>query len=286
MLRRRLALAVVLVLVLLAAAGCTQSASDVTYSKLKGVWYESSSGLQYDFASRTQLVLPEVQANGGNTIKYEILDGTKIALAQDGATQVSEIKTLDEQTLVTHNPTTGANKTFFRDLKKTDFAKAQEKMVAGALAALKRFPTIEPKQKIVWTTVPPSGGDIPPWPLWPTSSIARYKTAWNWIDFTRASNEITSSGTGADAGYAITFERSVPTTEQLDAYYAKTGIVVGPGGPLIDVGYSSTVATYPAGTFVYQGDIMIYSLGEGYALGVRIGATKAQGFTPYTYRNQ
>jgi hypothetical protein len=285
MLRRRLVLTAVLVLALVAAAGCTQSASEKTYSKLKGVWYQSVTGSKYDFASETQLVLPDVQANGGNTIDYKILDGTKIALTQNGVTQVSEIKTLDEQTLVTHNPATGEDRTFFRDLKNTDFAKAREKLIAGALAALKRFPTIDPVAKIVWTVTPPSG-NIPAWPLWPTSSIARFKTAWSWTDFGRSSDEITSSGTGADAGYAITFTRSVPTTEQLDAYFAKSGKVVGPGGPLIDVGYSSTVATYPAGTFVYRNDSMIYSLGGGYAIGVKIGETAVQGFSPYTYRNQ
>jgi hypothetical protein len=114
--------------------------------------------------------------------------------------------------------------------------------------------------------------------------MARYKTAWNWSDIRRASSDLKSSGSGANAGYAVICERSVPTTEEISAYYSKTKQVVEPGGPMIEVGYSTSMTKYPAGTFVYVKGGMLYSLGGGYALGVRHGVTEDQGFMPYTYR--
>jgi hypothetical protein len=265
------------------AAGCAgQTAAPATYARLKGAWYQSATGLKYDFASPTLLVLPSMQPNGGNTIKYEILAGNKIALTQNGATKVEVIERLDEQVLVTRDPANGKAETYFRDLGKTAFAQTRAKIAAGALTALKRFPTIGPRSKIVWTTAPPSGS-VSPWPSWPTSSIARYRTAWDWSTVKRSSSDVKVSGSGVNAGYAVVFERSVPTAKDLATYSARTGLIADPGGPLIEVGYSAATAKYPAGTFVYVRGGLIYSLGDGYALGVLIGPTEARAFAPYTY---
>jgi len=271
------------VLAVIVAVGLVAwNGSHATFSRLKGVWYESTEGLKYDFASETQIVLPSAQSNGSNTVQYSILDNSRLSLTYDGGTQILEIKRLDGQELVTHNPTTGADKTYFRDFNKTALAQARAKMANGALAALKRFPTIDPRPEIVWTVAPPSG-NVPPWPTWPTSTIERYKTAWDWNDVRRSQSDVKISGSGADAGYGVAFQRSVPTTDELAAYYARTGQVVDPGGPLIDVGYSASKAKYPAGTFIYVKGGMLYSLGDGYALGLRIGQTEDRAFAPYTY---
>lgn len=275
-----------LVLVVLATAGVvTWRATHSTYAQLKGVWYQSSTGLKYDFTSPTQLVIPITQPNGGNTIGYKIVDDNKLAFTQNGATQVLEIKKLDGDQLVTHDPASGQDKAYFRDLGRTDFAQNRAKIAAGALAAIKRFPTIVPQAKIVWTVVPPSG-NMPAWPLWSTSTMDVYRKAWSWSDVKAADASVDTSGSGSSTGYAVVFKRTVPTAETLTAS-SQGGRIVEPGGPFIDVGYSASMAKYPAGTFVYlSSGIMVYSLGGGYALGVRVGPSESVGFVPYTYRQR
>lgn len=275
--------AALFVLLAVSTTGCSSLNSKMTYSGLKGVWYLTSTGGRYDFVSETRLVMPSVQKDGGNAIAYGILPGNKLELNIGGATQVVDIKKLDANQLVVGDFSGGADRTYVRNLNDTAWFKERAKIADGALSALKRFGQISPSPKIVWIVDPPSG-DIQPWPLWSTSSLARYRDAWNWDNIKRSSSDVKSQGSGDSAGYSVSFRRAVPTTQDVAAYLVKTGQTVEAGGPFVDVGYSLSKAKYPAGAFLYVGGGLLYSLGDGYAMKLKIGPGEAQGFTPYTYR--
>jgi hypothetical protein len=53
--------------------------------------------------------------------------------------------------------------------------------------------------------------------------------------------------------------------------------------PISLVGHRVDTPRRAAGMFVYVRKTMIHSLGGGYALGVSIGRTPAQGFTPTSH---
>lgn len=276
----------VLLVAAFSVAGCGPISARLNSMKIKGDWYQSTTGLKWTFTSDGKLVGPVgVGSSTPTTIPYKVVAGNKIEFSNGAKSWTVDIKKLTRQELVTHDPTSNQDGQFFRDLSKTDYAQTRSQVAAGALAAIKRFPGIEPKAKIVWVSTPPSG-DIPAWPLWPTSSLARYKSFWDWNNVQPAGYDVQTSGSGLNASYGIVFRRSIPATDQLDTAYKTSGLIVEPGGPLIDVGYTKAMAQYPAGTFVYMNETLLYSLGDGYVLGLRNGPSEQYGFIPYTYKKR
>jgi hypothetical protein len=265
----------------LALAGC--SAEKQTAAKLHGVWYEDQTGQEYDFISDTQLVLPSPLSNGSNAVSYQIVDGDKISMSQSDVVHVIDITKLDDNELDTHDPAAASDQKYFRSLDDTTWAKNRASIVGNALAALKNFPNITPQSDIVWASSKPTDkADV--WVNWPTSSIARYARAWSWSDITRnTAVSLVSSGTTGSEGYAVDFNRTVPTAQQLSAYQSQTGQTVLAGSPHIAVGYSSQMTSYSAGTFVYLNSELLYSLGGGFMINVHVGPTEADGFSPSTH---
>jgi len=280
--RLRIVLALsLLVVTCLAATAC--SPAKRTAEKLHGVWYEDQTGQTYDFISDTQLVLPTTLSNGSNAVNYSVIGSDRISLQQADVVHVISITKLDKNELDTNDPVAASTNKYFRNLEETTWAKNRQAIANGALPALKAFPTITPKPNIVWlSNEPTDSADM--WTKWPTSSMARYAKAWTWGDIARNSTaSLVTSGTTGSQAFAVDFNRTIPTQQQLDAYQSSTGEKVTAGLAHIAVGYSSDFANYPAGTFIYINSRLLYSLGSGYAISVDVGPTAADGFQPGTH---
>lgn len=281
---KRLGILLSLLLVLavcLITAGC--SPAKRTADKLHGLWYEDQTGQPYEFISDTQLVLPSAMSNGSNAVNYSIIGSDRISLSESDVVHIISISKLTKTELDTHDPVAASTTRYFRDIEDTAWAKSRAAVADGALPAIKSFPTITPKADIVWLSAEPTDtADV--WKKWPTSSIQRYAKAWSWSDIQRntASSLVTSGTTGAEA-FAIDFNRTVPTQQQISAYESSTGQPVSAGSPHIAVGYSSTFSQYPAGSFLYLNSSLLYSLGNGYAISVNAGPTEQDGFSPGTH---
>lgn len=278
---RVLLVSLLLLVVCVSTTAC--SAEKRTAAKLHGTWYEDLTGQPYQFISDTQLVLPTALSNGSNAVTYSVIGSDKISLTQGELIHVIDITTLNKTELDTHDAVATTNQRYFRNLEDTTWAKNRATVANGALPALRRFPSISPKPDIVWVSAEPTDtADV--WKRWPTSSIQRYAKAWDWTGISRNNAAaLVTSGTADTEGYAIDFNRSLPTTEQISAYESATGQRVDAGSPHIAVGYSDSMKQYPEGSFIYLNGQLLYSLGEGYAINVRVGPTEADGFAPGTH---
>lgn len=260
--------------------GC--SPAKRTASQLHGVWYEDKTGAPYDFISDTQLVLPTPLSNGSNAVAYSVIDGDKISMTQSDVIHVINITKLDDTELDTHDPASATDNKYFRNVEDTAWGKNRAVIANDALIAIKNFPNLTPKPQIVWASAEPTNSaDV--WKKWPTSSMARYAKAWSWSDITRneAVSLVTSGTTGAQ-GFAVDFNRTVPTQQQL-ASFETSDSKVSAGSQYIAVGYSDSMSQYPAGTFIYLNSNLLYSLGAGFAINVQVGPTLADGFAPGTH---
>lgn len=278
---RMLLVSLLVVVACLGMTGC--SPEKRTAAKLHGTWYENLTGQPYDFVSDSQLVLPEVLSNGSNAESYSVIGSDKLSLTQGDLIHVIDITKLTNQELETHDAAADTTNRYFRNLDDTAWAKNRTAIADGALPALKRFPNIAPKPDIMWLSAEPTDtADV--WTKWPTSSMQRYAKAWDWAGITRNSAvSLITSGTSDTEGFALDFNRVVPTTQKLSAYESATGQHVIAGSPHIAVGYSDSMKQYPAGTFLYLNSQLLYSLGGGYAIHVYVGPTEADGFAPGTH---
>ena len=246
--------------------------------RLSGTWYESRTGAPYRFLSSSMLVVPHAQAGGGNAVEYKVVDGNQLDIITDGSHRVSIIKSITPQTLTLADPLSGVEQPFYRTATKTRFVHALE---ASAAAALSDFGATTPNPHIVWLAPKPTAKTAD-WTGWDANSIAAYGTAWDWRGTTRDATPVLVSGIGDASGFSFGFARHAPTTQQLAALEGDTGIVCVPGASHIDVGYSEAAAKYPAGTMVYLPSGLIYSLGNGFAVGVRPDELN-KGFVPLTH---
>ena len=258
------------------AAGCMRPKAASISSPLLGTWYESRTGEPYRFVSASMLVVPQAQTGGGNAVEYRIVDGDKLDITADGSHHVSIIKSANNQAFTLEDPLSGKDQPFLRDLTKTTFVHSME---ASAQLAISNFGTTTPDPAIVWLAPQPKDAK---WAEWDSTSIAAYGTTWDWGGIVRDSTPIRVSGVGDASGYSFTFTRRVPTAEQLAGIGADTGITTIPGSAKIDVGYSRAAARYPAGTMVYLQSGLIYSLGEGFAMGVDLDKEN-HSFIPLTH---
>ena len=274
----RLCAVVLLSLSLLVTSGCTLTLNPEKRAtrELRGVWYEDSSGARYEFMAGGDLILPRKRLGGGNTATYSVVPDKRLRVDNAGVVAVDTITRLDDQQLVLTSPSDGTTRTFFRDYAKTTVGKERTIRIDGGLAALKRFPSINPLPKIVWLQKAPKSSEST-WTKWPTDSIARYKQAWDWSGIHWDGAPGGWSGTGDETVFSVDFPRPVP---------GKSGkgmtATMSPGLARIAVAYSASWKTYPAGTYVYTSRGMLYSLGDGYMMGVGIGKTQAEGFFPFT----
>ncbi len=247
-----------------------------TSSPLLGTWYESRTGAPYRFVSASMLVVPHTQTGGGNAVEYRILDGDKLDIIADGSHRVSIIKSANSQGFVLEDPLSGKDQPFLRDSTKTAFVHSME---ASAQLAISNFETTTPDPTIVWLAPRPKDAE---WPDWNAGSIAAYGVTWDWGGIVRDGTPIRVSGVGDASGYSFTFSRRVPTAKQLAAVDGDTGIATTPGSAKIDVGYSAAAVRYPAGTMVYLPSGLVYSLGDGFAMGVALDKEN-QSFLPLTH---
>ncbi|MEI8083129.1 MAG: hypothetical protein WCI74_14930 [Actinomycetes bacterium] len=258
------------------AAGCMRPKAASNSSSLLGTWYEGRTGAPYRFVSATMLVVPHTQTGGGNAVEYRILDGDKLDIIADGSHRVSIIKSASSQAFVLEDPLSGKDQPFLRDPTKTAFVHSME---ASAQLAISNFGTTTPDPTIVWLAPQPKDAG---WPDWNPASIAAYGMAWDWGGVARDGTPIRISGVGDASGYSFTFNRRVPTAERLAAIDGDTGIPTTRGSAKIDVGYSAAAIRYPAGTMVYLPSGLIYSLGDGFAIGVALDKEN-QSFLPLTH---
>ena len=275
-----LAVLAVMATVALSLSGCLlrPKAADVS-NELSGTWYESRTGAPYRFLSSSMLVVPHSQAGGGNAVEYKILDGDQLDFITNGSHRISIIKSITPQALILADPLSGAEEPFCRDATKTLFVRSME---ASAKAAISDYATTTPDSSIVWLAPKPTGQDSE-WTSWDPTSMATYGTIWDWGGIARDATPILVSGIGDASGYSFGFTRKVPTTKQIAALDGDTGITGLPGYSHIDVGYSEAAAQYPAGTMVYLPSGLIYSLGDGFAIGVTLDRIN-KGFLPLTHR--
>jgi hypothetical protein len=264
---------------LLAAAGCA-STEQRTLESLRGAWYDDATGLKYEFVSDAELVVPETQPDGGNTVKYSIVSGDNLRIENAGVVRIAKITELTDEKLILAASAANEAGVYYREWANTTVGRKQARLIDGAMEAAGRFPKIRPLGGIVWTSARPSGKGSG-WTTWPTTTMGRYRTGWDWTSLTATETSIDASGTGDAAVYTVSLGRTPPTQEELDAKGEKPGVLK-TGGPHLPVGYSPSFKKQPAGTLFYTERGMLYSLGEGYAIGVRIGLTQAEGFWPMT----
>jgi hypothetical protein len=266
-------------LLLLSAVGCA-STEQRTLEALRGAWYDDGTGLKYEFVSDAELVVPETQPDGGNTVKYSIVSGDNLRIENAGVVRIAKITELTDEKLVLAASAANEAGVYYREWAKTTVGKKQTQLIEGALEAAGRFAATRPMGGIVWISTRPSGKGSG-WTTWPTTTIGRYRTAWDWTSLTAAEGSVDASGTGEKAVYTVSLVRTPPTQEELDAKGGKSGVLK-TGGPRLPVGFSAAFKKQPAGTLFYTERGMLYSLGEGYAIGVRIGLTQEEGFWPMT----
>lgn len=264
---------------LLAIAGCVRpQAQSSPASKLLGTWYDSRTGDEYKFISDSMLVVPHVQPGGGNAVTYRILDGDKLDILSSGSHHVSVIDRVTADRLTLADPITASKQYFYRSMSRTQYIKSIE---ASALAAASQLGTIGAYPSIVWVAKEPKGKGAE-WVDWSPTTMTGYGTAWNWSTLKRDKKPALTWGAGPTMGYSFSFTRKVPTPKQLKAFQKDTSIEATAGLSHIDVGYSASKAQYPAGTLVYLPGGLIYSLGDGFAIGVALDR-KAESFVPLTH---
>ncbi|MDR3685595.1 MAG: hypothetical protein P4L93_01370 [Coriobacteriia bacterium] len=276
----RRALGLLAVIAVLVLAGCLRpQAQSSPQGKLLGTWFDSQSGDEYKFITDSVLVVPRAQPGGGNAVTYRIVDGDKLDIESSGSHHVSVIESVTPDRLTLADPISGAPQYFYRSIAKTRFIKSVE---ATALAAVSQFGTITPNPEIVWLARKPTGKGTE-WVDWMPTTLNTYGTAWDWSSLKRDKTLARTWGGGSAMGYSFSFVRPVPSNKSLEGLKKDTSIDATAGFPIIDVGYSASKAKYPAGTMVYLPGGMIYSLGDGYAIGVALDR-KNQSFVPLTHK--
>jgi hypothetical protein len=265
---------------LLAAASCSRPlAQSSDTSKLLGAWYDNTTGDEYKFISDSMLVVPHVQTGGGNAVTYRIVDGDKLDILSGGSHHVSVIESVTAERLELADPVNGAKQYFYRNITRTQHLKSVE---ASARVAVSEFGTVTPDPTIVWVGKKPTGKGTE-WVDWAPTSLSTYGGVWDWSTLKRDKAPALTSGDGDSMGFSFSFARKVPTAKEMKALYDDTGIEATAGAGRIDVGYSASKAKYPAGTMVYYPGGLIYSLGDGYAIGVDIDR-KGESFVPRTHK--
>ena len=279
-LTRRLGGALCILMAVVALAGCSRAQAQSSPSaKLLGTWYDSVSGGEYRFVSDSILVVPHAQAGGGNAVSYRILDGDKLDIVAGSSHHVSFIESVTADALTLADPITGWRQHLYRSVSRTQHIKSVE---ASALAAVSEFATVTPDPTIVWVAKKPTGKGSE-WTDWAPTTLSAYGTAWEWTGLKPDKVPVGTSGGGDAMGYSVSFTRKVPTTKALQDLLADTSIEATAGLDHIDVGYSASKAKYAAGTLVYLPGGLIYSLGDGFAIGVALDR-KAESFVPRTHK--
>jgi len=273
--------ALCLVLVLLALpvlAGCARAQAQSPESpSILGSWFESLSGGEYQFLGDNLLVLPKAQATGGNAVTYRVLDGDKLDVLSGGSHYESEIESLTTDTLVLADPATGMRQRYYRSLSRTSYVNSIESTAASKVS---RFATMTIQPQIVWAAEKPTGKGIQ-WTSWSPRTLGTYGRAWAWTTVKRDRTPVKVSGHGDLRGYSFSFNRKMPTAEQLLAFNEEGSVEATMGLQHVDVGYSASKTEYPAGTMVYLPTGLIFSLGDGYAIEVGLDR-RGQSFVPST----
>lgn len=270
-------------LLLGAVVGCSRPAQPAAVKttasqRLRGTWYESRTGAEYQFATDSLLIVPHAQAGGGNAVTYALLGDRRLDVQTAGTHRVSDIVTITAEALVLADPVSGYRQRFVRDPGKTEFMKSAE---VGARLAASQISTITIMPDIVWVAPKPTGKGSE-WTTWSSMTFSAYTQAWDWSALKRDASFAKVAGAGDGAAYTFSFARKLPTAEKLRKYNADNSVEATAGLAHIDVGYSASKATYPAGTFVYLPGGMIFSLGNGYAIGIGMDP-KSQSFVPVTH---
>jgi hypothetical protein len=207
------------------------------------------------------------------------LDGNMLDVDSGSSHKVSRIERVTTDTLTLSDPISGRIQRLYRDISRTQHVRSTQ---TSALAAVSDFATLTPEPAIVWVATKPSGKGSE-WTDWAPTTLSAYGTAWDWTALKRDGTAVLTSGGGDTMGYSFSFARKVPTTQQLKALQEDTSIEATAGFQHIDVGYSASKAKYPAGELVYLPGGLIYSLGDGFAIGVTIDR-KTESFVPRTHR--
>jgi hypothetical protein len=261
-----------------ALAGCARAQAQSSDSgSLRGTWFESQNGGEYQFIGDSVLVLPKTQATGGNAVTYRLLDGDKLDVTSGESHFVSRITSLTADTLLLTDPVTGTRQRFYRNLSRTAHVRSLE---ATAASKVSRFATMTTEPTIIWAADKPTGKGTQ-WTSWSPKTLAVYGRAWDWTALKRDRTPMKSSGVGATRGYSFSFDRKMPTAEKLLAFNEENSVEATMGLRYIDVGYSASKAQYPAGVMVYLPTGLVYSLGDGYAIAVGLDR-KGQAFVPLT----
>jgi hypothetical protein len=278
MLRKKALWALLLILILPVLAGCARAqAESPAPASLLGTWFESQNGGEYQFVGDSVLVLPKVQATGGNAVTYRVLDGNKLDVTSGESHFVSTIASLTADTLILSDPVTGTRQRFYRALSRTKYAQSLESTAATKVS---RFATMSIEPSIVWVAEKPTGKGTQ-WTSWSPRTLGTYGKAWEWTTLKRERTPMKTSGSGELRGYSFSFTRKVPTAEKILAFNEDGSVEATMGLQHLDVGYSASKAQYPAGALVYLPTGLIYSLGDGYAIAVGLDR-KGQSFVPVT----
>jgi hypothetical protein len=278
MLHKKVVGAALLFLALVTLAGCAPAQAKSPKSEtLLGSWFESLSGGQYQFVGDNVLVLPKAQATGGNAVTYRVLDGDKLEVVTGQSHYVSEIASLTADTLVLVDPVTGTRQQYYRSLSATKHVKSME---ATAATKVSRFATMTIDPDIIWVADKPSGKGAE-WTSWSPQTLGTFGKAWVWTTVKRDQTPLKTSGGGDSRGYSFSFDRKLPTPEQLLTFNQDSSVEATAGFQHVDVGYSASKAEYPAGTMVYLPTGLIYSLGDGFAIAVGLDR-EGESFVPVT----
>jgi len=270
--------ALLLFLMLLTISGCARAQAQAPDSAtLLGTWFESQNGGEYRFVGDNVLVLPKTQATGGNAVTYRVLDGDKLDVLSGESHYVSEITSLTTDTLVLADPATGTRQHYYRSLSRTRLVASIESTAASKVSC---FATVTIQPQILWVAEKPIGTGTE-WTSWSPKTLGTYGKAWTWATLKRDRTPVKVSGHGDLRGYSFSFDRKMPTVEQLLAFNEESSVEATIGLQHVDVGYSASKAEYPAGTMVYLPTGLILSLGDGYALAVGLDR-QGQSFVPLT----
>jgi len=277
---KRILVAILALLAVGLLGGCARAqAQSTTPDRLLGTWFDSASGGEYRFMHGSLLVVPHALAGGGNAATYRIIDGDQLDIVTANTHRVSVIESITADKLTLEDPITGSEQLFFKNAGSTAFARSLE---ASAQAAVSDFATTSVDPDIVWVASKPSTRTAE-WLGWDPTTLNTYGAAWHWSGLKRDKTPTRTSGGGGGMGYSFGFVRKVPSPKDLAKLKADTSLDASAGLEHIDVGYSASKAQYPAGTLVYLPGGMIYTLGNGFAVGIAMDK-KTQTFVPLTHR--
>lgn len=272
-------IAAIAALALLTMTGCVLERPQASPSSaILGTWHDSRTGAPYRFLPDGVLVVPTPQPGSGNAVSFKLLGDGSLDVTAGGTHRVSLISTLTAGELVLTDPVTGRSQPLVRDPAKTAYA---SNLARSAIAHLGDAEVSSADTTITWVARRPSGKDSD-WTDWSTTTIDTYFQSWDWTGLKRTVDAVRVAGTGQAKGYSFTLRRTVPSEATLTATWTNDSIEPTAGLPLIDVGYSSAKAEYPAGALVYLPGGLIYSLGDGYAIAVGRDQ-KAKAFVPLTH---